>query len=144
MPAGGPTDENTITGALLLHTLYMATFDKPAQFFIRVEFHGATAAPDVYGIFHRELAENIFHDQYYNSDTQGWHDLPRATYYTRGPFTKQTVLAHAQDVVDRSIDQATEEKPGVKVTADIYVIEGAEPYPILTNAAPVPKRDRLK
>lgn len=122
----------------------MATLDKSAQFLIRVEFHGAADAPDVYGIFHKELAENIFHDQYYNHDTKGWYDLPRATYYTKGPFTKQTVLNHAQAVVDSSIAQATEEKRGVKVTADIYVIEGAEPYPILTNKAPVHKRAQLK
>lgn len=122
----------------------MATFDKNAQFIIRVEFHGAAAAPDVYDIFHKELADNIFYDQYYNPDTKGWYDLPRTTYYAHGPFTKQSVLSHAQGVVDRSIAQATEETPGVKVTADIYVIEGAEPYPIVTNATSMPKRTKLK
>lgn len=122
----------------------MATFDKPAQFILRVEFHGAAKVPNVYSIFHKELAEDIFHDQYYNHDTNSWYDLPRATYYASGPFTKRTVLGHAQDVVARSIAQAKEDKLGVKVTADIYVIEGAEPYPILTNASPTPRRDQLK
>ncbi len=122
----------------------MSSYDKPAQFIIRVEFHGATDTPDVYSIFHKELAENIFHDQYYNHDTKNWYDLPRTTYYTSGPFTKQAVLVHAQHVVDRSIKQATSAEDGVDVTADIFVIEGAAPYPILTNKAPAPKRERLK
>jgi hypothetical protein len=122
----------------------MATFDKYAQFIIRVEFHGAKDAPDVYAIFHKELAENIFHDQYYNRDAESWHDLPRATYYTAGTFTKHSVMGHAQDVVNRSIAQAVAEEEGVVVNADIFVIEGAEPHPILTNKPAVAKRPRLK
>jgi hypothetical protein len=122
----------------------MATIDKPAAFLIRVEFHGASQAPDVYRIFHKELAENIFHDQYFDHDTGRYYDLPRATYYTHGAHTKSSVLKNARDVVDRSIAQATREEPEVEVTADIFVIEGAEGHPILTNAAPATRRSGLK